>query len=151
MERIKNVFIAIKVSFFSVFSYLYAVTNQKDIYMKKIATLIMTAVFAVLVAASCGESFSPDKFHAFVNDIESRCATFTEDDWDQANNEYQTYVHFYRLSKVSKDVSKQVEADMNRYMTLFRKSIQPVGVNPDEILSQDAQDVEKFLKGEDLQ
>ena len=131
MKRNKNVFIALKLSFFSVFSYLYAVTLNSTNHMKRIASLILTAVFAVLVAASCGESFSPEKFHAFVDDIESRCATFTEDDWDQANDEYQVFVHDYRLSKPSKEVSKQVQADMNRYMTLFQKTIKPVGVKPD--------------------
>ena len=148
MKRNKNVFIALKLSFFSVFSYLYAVTLNSTDYMKRIASLILTALFAVLVAASCGDSFNPDEFHAFVDDIESRCATFTEDDWDQANNEYQAYVHYYRLSKPSKEVTRKVEADINRYMTLFHKTIQPVGVNPDEVLTN-SQDVEKFLKGED--
>lgn len=115
--------------------------------MKRIVSLILTAALAVLVAASCGESFSPNKFHAFVDDIESRCAAFTADDWAQANNEYQGYVSDFRQSKASPEVAKQVQADMNRYMGLFLKAVPAVGVNPDEILTN-SQDVEKFLKGE---
>ncbi|MCR4824656.1 MAG: hypothetical protein K5849_04775 [Bacteroidales bacterium] len=116
--------------------------------MNRIALWLCPAVISLLFAVSCGQSFSPADFHAFVDDVEARCADLTEEDWEDIQDEYQAYMMDYRQSKLSEEAEKQVRSDVNRYKRMYLKTVDPAGVDPDALIkdADDTKAYEDFLK-----
>ncbi len=82
----------------------------------------MTAV-AVLMVASCKETL-PKRFDTFVNNVEKKCDSFSEADWNKANAKFEQLVDEFEQNKDSynQEELKQIRSDITKYVGLVAKS-----------------------------
>ena len=90
--------------------------------MKKVTLFLMMAAL-VLLAVSCKETL-PKRFDSFVNKVEKNCASYSENDWDKANSEFEKLVEEFNENKnsYSQEEQNQINADMAKYIGLVAKS-----------------------------
>jgi len=93
--------------------------------MKK-SFFLMLAAAAALVFTACTQSL-PDRMDAFVAGVEKNADTYTEEDWKQANEQFEALYEEYQENKgsLTGDEVKQVRDAISRYTSQVVKS----GVN----------------------
>ena len=106
--------------------------------MKRILAFCLMTAVAVLMVSSCKETL-PRRFDAFVNHVEKKCASFSEDDWSKANAQFEKLVQEFQDNKSSynQEEQKQIRSDIAKYVGLVAKSGLNTVVNAvDELLNQ---------------
>lgn len=106
--------------------------------MKRILAFVLLTAVAVLMVSSCKETL-PRRFDAFVNHVEKKCASFSEDDWSKANAQFEKLVQEFQDNKSSynQEEQKQIRSDIAKYVGLVAKSGLNTVVNAvDELLNQ---------------
>ena len=90
--------------------------------MKKI-TLFLMMVALVLLAVSCKETL-PKRFDSFVNKVEKNCASYSEEDWNKANDQFGKLVQEFEDNQASynQEEQKQIRADIAKYVGLVAGS-----------------------------
>ena len=90
--------------------------------MKK-SFFLMLAAAAALLFASCTQSL-PQRMDAFVANVEKNADTYTEEDWEQANETFEELCEEYKETKgsLTGDEVKQVRDAMSRYTSQVVKS-----------------------------
>lgn len=85
--------------------------------MKKSYFLLTLAAAAALLLSSCTRPL-PDRMDAFVDKVEQNADTYTEEDWELANEEFQKLYEEYKADKgsLTGDQVKQVREAMSRYV-----------------------------------
>ena len=83
----------------------------------------MLAAAAALIFASCTQSL-PKRMDAFVANVEKNADTYTEEDWDQANEKFEELCEEYKENKgsLTGDEVKQVRDAISRYTSTVVKS-----------------------------
>lgn len=103
----------------------------------------MAAVAVLFV--SCKETL-PKRFDSFVNKVEKNCDSYSQEDWNKANTEFEKLVQEYQDNKASynQDEQNQIRADIAKYTGLVTKC----GIN-DVINSMNGflKEVPSFLEG----
>ena len=91
--------------------------------MKKVFALLFMMVVAAVVMTSCKETL-PKRFELFVNHVEKRCDSFSEDDWKKANEQFEKLVNEFQENKSSynADEQKQIRSAATKYLGLVAKS-----------------------------
>ena len=91
--------------------------------MKKVLALLLMMTVAVIVMSSCKETL-PKRFELFVNHVERRCDSFSEDDWKKANAQFEKLVDEFQQNKSSynADEQKQIRSAATKYLGLVAKS-----------------------------
>ena len=86
------------------------------------AFFLMTAV-AVLMVASCKETL-PKRFDNFVSQVEKKCDSFSEADWNKANTQFEKLVDEFKQNKdtYTAEEQKQIRSDITKYVGLVAKS-----------------------------
>ena len=84
--------------------------------------LIVTAITA-LILGSCKENL-PKRFDSFVDQVEKKAASFTEEDWNKANAKFEKLVDEFEKNKDSftAEEVKQITADIGKYVGIVAKS-----------------------------
>ena len=90
--------------------------------MKKV-TLFLTMAALFLLAVSCKETL-PKRFDSFVNKVEKNCDSYSADDWDKANAEFEKLTQEYNDNKsaYSQEEQNQINVAMAKYIGLVAKS-----------------------------
>ena len=90
--------------------------------MKK-SFFLMLAAAAALLFASCTQSL-PQRMDAFVANVEKNADTYTEEDWEQANETFEELCEEYKENKgsLTGDEVKQIRDAMSRYTSQVVKS-----------------------------
>ena len=90
--------------------------------MKRIL-FMMLAVVAVLSLTSCKETL-PNRFDSFVDKVEKNAGSYTEADWNAANDKFEKLVDEYQENKDSytSEEKKQINAAIGKYLGLVAKS-----------------------------
>lgn len=90
--------------------------------MKKITLFLMMAAL-VLLAVSCKETL-PKRFDSFVNKVEKNCASYSEEDWNKANDQFSKLVDEFNENKnsYSQEEQNQINDDIAKYLGLVAKS-----------------------------
>lgn len=90
--------------------------------MKK-SFFLMLAAAAALLFASCTQSL-PDRMDAFVANVEKNADTYTQEDWEQANAQFETLYDEYKANKgsLTGDEVKQIQDAVSRYVKRVVKS-----------------------------
>ena len=91
--------------------------------MKKLLALSLMMVAAVILMTSCKETL-PKRFEMFVNHVEKRCDSFSEEDWNKANAQFEKLVDEFQQNKSSynADEQKQIRSAATKYLGLVAKS-----------------------------
>ena len=84
--------------------------------------IILTAITA-LILGSCKESL-PKRFDAFVNHVEKKADSFSEEDWNKANAKFEKLVDEFQKNKDSytAEETKQITSAIGKYMGIVAKS-----------------------------
>lgn len=96
--------------------------------MKKILVFTMMAAVCMLLFAACNRTETlPKRFDSFVEKVEKQAASYSEDDWAKANDQFNKLVQEFKDNKTAfnEDQQKQIRADISKYFALVTKS----GVN----------------------
>ena len=90
--------------------------------MKRITLILMMAAVALL-AFSCKETL-PKRFDSFVNKVEKNCASYSEEDWNKANADFEKLVNEFNENKSSynQEELNQINADIAKYIGLVASS-----------------------------
>ena len=90
--------------------------------MKRITLILMMAAVALL-AFSCKETL-PKRFDSFVNKVEKNCASYSEEDWNKANDQFGKLVQEFEDNQASynQEEQKQIRADIAKYVGLVASS-----------------------------
>ncbi|MCR4825257.1 MAG: hypothetical protein K5849_07905, partial [Bacteroidales bacterium] len=90
--------------------------------MKK-SIFLMLAAAAALLFASCTQTL-PLRMNAFVAGVEKNADTYTEEDWDQANEKFQALCDEYQENKgsLTGDQVEEVRDAMSRYVAVAIKA-----------------------------
>ena len=91
--------------------------------MKRFLAFFLMAAVVALMVSSCKKTL-PDRLHAFVEQVEQKADSFSQDDWDEANAKFEELVQEYRDNKNSfnQEEQKQIRADIVKYAGLVAKS-----------------------------
>ena len=91
--------------------------------MKKVFQITLMAAAAILLLTACSKSLTT-RFDDFVNDVEKNCASYSEDDWNQANAQFEKMVKEFEDNKSSytEDEQKQIRDAIAKYYALVTKS-----------------------------
>lgn len=91
--------------------------------MKRLLAFSLMTAVAVLMTLSCKETL-PNRFHAFVEKVEKKADTFSQNDWNEANAQFEKLVQEYRENKDSfnKEEQKQIRSDIMKYAGLVARS-----------------------------
>ena len=84
--------------------------------------LIVTAITA-LILGSCKENL-PKRFDTFVDQVEKKADSFTEEDWNKANAKFEKLVDEFEKNKdsLTAEQVKQITADIGKYVGIVAKS-----------------------------
>jgi len=91
--------------------------------MKKVFQITLMAAAAILLLAACTKSLAT-RFDDFVNDVEKNCASYSEDDWNKANEQFEKMVKEFDNNKSSytEEEQKQIRDAIAKYYALVTKS-----------------------------
>ena len=84
--------------------------------------LIVTAITA-LILGSCKETL-PKRFDTFVDQVEKKADSFTEEDWNKANAKFEKLVDEFEKNKdsLTAEQVKQITSDIGKYVGIVAKS-----------------------------
>lgn len=105
--------------------------------MKKIFSLFLASVVLCLFA-SCTATL-PYRFDSFVSSVEKHYESYSEDDWNKANDKFEKLLEEYKenRSSLNSDQKKQINDALVRYGKVVAKSgIQSISATFNEIASQ---------------
>lgn len=90
--------------------------------MKKLF-LLMALVALTFTVVSCS-SMLPARFERFVDKVEQKAPTYTEEDWNKVSDRFQKLVASYKKSydKLTKEERKSIESSIGRYRAIVFKS-----------------------------
>lgn len=106
--------------------------------MKRFLILFLMAAVSALIVSSCKETL-PQRFDAFINHVEKKYASFSEDDWDKANAKFEKLVQEFQDNKsfYNQEEQKQIRGDIAKYAALVTKSgISSVINAADELINE---------------
>jgi deoxyadenosine/deoxycytidine kinase len=91
--------------------------------MRKIVYLFCFLCLSGLFFTSC-KSTLPARFESFVNSVEKRCDSFSEDDWNKANDKFSKLMDEYKENRSSynSEQKKRINASITKYATVAAKS-----------------------------
>ena len=115
--------------------------------MKRLATLALTAILSLLIAASCSPTSFSAKFRIFVNEVEARCPKYTAEDWEKANETYDRLMDEFKKKRLtmSRSEVQEVKDNMVRFQELEANT--PVQTEREPEVEVNVKEVEDFLKG----
>lgn len=117
--------------------------------MRKIVYLFCFLFVCGLFFTSC-KSTLPARFESFVNSVEKRCDSFSEDDWNKANDKFSKLVDEYKENKSSynSEQKKRINASIRKYATVAAKSgIKSVTETVNDLMSSVIDWVKGFVDG----
>ena len=93
--------------------------------MKKVIVLFVVMA-ASMMLLSCKESL-PKRLDAFVDNVDRHADSFSQDDWNKANAQFEKLVNEFQenQSAYNAEEKKQINAAVGKYMAIVAKS----GVN----------------------
>ena len=117
--------------------------------MKRLATLALTAILSLLIAASCSPTSFSAKFRIFVNEVEARCPKYTAEDWEKANETYDRLMDEFKKKRLtmSRSEVQEVKDNMARFQELEANTPVLSEREPVEDTEVNVKEVEDFLKG----
>lgn len=113
--------------------------------MRQIVYLFCVLCVSGLFLTSC-KSTLPLRFESFANSVEKRCDSFSEDDWNKANDKFSKLMNEYKENRSSynSEQKKRINAAIQKYATVAAKSgIKSVAETVNEVMSS----VISFVKG----
>jgi len=114
--------------------------------------MLLAAVFAVVMAASCSPTSFSAKFRLFVESVNARYThdALTREDWERDSAAYQDLLEEYNKKKLT--MSRSEKQEVREYMELFESIAADVDVNSlpgrEPEAEVDPQAYEKMLKGD---
>ena len=113
--------------------------------MRKIAYLFCFLCLSGLFFSAC-KSTLPARFESFANSVEKKYKSFSEDDWNKANDKFFKLMDEYKKNKSSynSEQKKRINASIRKYATVAAKSgIKNVTETVNDVMSS----VIDWLKG----
>jgi len=91
--------------------------------MKRIILLIFTAVVACAIISSCTSTL-PGRFNSFVSSVEKHYESYSEDDWNKANDKFEKLFDEYKenMSSFNSEEKKEINSALVRYAKVVAKS-----------------------------
>lgn len=91
--------------------------------MKRIILLIFTAIAACIIISSCTSTL-PGRFDSFVTSVEKHYESFSEDDWNKANDKFEKLFDEYKenMSSFNSEQKKEINSALARYAKVVAKS-----------------------------
>jgi len=91
--------------------------------MKRFFVLIFIMAVSALMMTSCKESL-PKRIDAFVDQVEKKAPSFSEEDWNKANTQFEKLVEEFQQKRdsFSTEERKQITAAIGKYVGLVAKS-----------------------------
>ena len=85
---------------------------------------ILLTVLSLVLAASCSLRPLPERMDTFVTQVEKHSASYTQQDWEAANEKFEALCEEYQQKKgsLTMDQIKQVRSAMARYMAVAVRS-----------------------------
>lgn len=93
--------------------------------MKKTFVFTLVAAAFMLLFTACDKTETlPKRFDSFVEKVEKDCASYSDEDWDKANTQFEQMVNEFKenMSSYSEEAQKQIRADISKYVALVTKS-----------------------------
>lgn len=107
--------------------------------MKRIIVLILMVSASLMLMNSCKLRPLPERMDAFVTSVEKGSASYSQDDWDAANEKFEALCKEYQEKKgsLTLDQIKQVRSAMGRYVAVaLRSGMDSVSSTIDDIGGQ---------------
>ena len=101
--------------------------------------LILTVSVALTLLESCGLRPLPERMDGFVAKVEKESASYSQEDWDAANEKFEALCEEYRQQRgsLTLDQIKQVRTAMGRYVAVaVRSGVDSVSSTIEEIGEQ---------------
>ena len=91
--------------------------------MRKFFVMLASIVAVTFVVSSCKETL-PRRFDSFVSSVEKNYTTFSEDDWNTANDKFSKLFSEYKENRSSynSDEKKRINNAISRYAVVVAKS-----------------------------
>lgn len=92
--------------------------------MKRFIVLILMVSAMLALMNSCKLRPLPERMDAFVTSVEKSSASYSQDDWDAANEKFEALCQEYQQKKgsLTMDQIKQVRSAMGRYVAVAIRS-----------------------------
>ena len=91
--------------------------------MKRFIVLILAALSALFLLSSCSFNIA-DRLDRFVTKVEKESASYTQEDWETANEKFEALCETYQKEKgsLTMDQVKQARSAIARYVSLVIRS-----------------------------
>lgn len=91
--------------------------------MKRVIVLVFTAIAVCTIITSCKATL-PGRFESFVSSVEKHYESFSEDDWNKANDKFEKLLEEFRQNKASfkPEDKKRITSAIVRYGKVVAKS-----------------------------
>lgn len=97
---------------------------QNNTHMKRFLALMIAALCALLLTASCDRFSLPGRMEALADTVEKNGANYTQEQWEQSNEKFQKLVEEYQNNKgsLTTDEAKRFRNASGRYFAAAVKS-----------------------------
>lgn len=91
--------------------------------MRQSFAIFSVMAVAMLLLSACKETL-PKRFDTFVDKVDKKAASFSEDDWKKTNAQFEKLVQEFQnnQSAYNADEKKQINAAIGKYMAIVAKS-----------------------------